>query len=246
MCKKLRCAPGPPLSTFVVAGKNYFGHDLAGGDNAYDASHAATKIRSAGIWFSGFNGTFNTNATGGGLANAPRVYLIPIGEDVMRSPTRNAVETRSWTVFDQAIPLPYNGGGADELLRFGLNGSGGTGIYVSTDGGANYSFLDCGWDKGTGDTLEYNVGWDASGNYTLAVNNLTEPMAASFTGTMTPGTVSMLGAAVFGASSNEGLAFDGYEVVPEPATALPVALLIALVVARRVWQTRPRWPRPRV
>ena len=102
-----------PFSTFVVAGKNYFGQDLAGGDNAYDASHAATKIRSAGIWFTGYNAAFNTNSTGGGLGNEPRVYLIPVGQDVMRSPTRNAVETRSWTVFDQAIPLPYNVGGAD-------------------------------------------------------------------------------------------------------------------------------------
>jgi hypothetical protein len=102
-----------PFSTCVVAGKNYFGHALAGGDNAYDASHAATKIRSAGVWFTGYNTTFNTNSTGGGLGNEPRVYLIPIGQDVMRSPTRNAVETRSWTVFDQAIPLPYNVGAAD-------------------------------------------------------------------------------------------------------------------------------------
>ena len=102
-----------PFSTFVVARKNYFGQDLAGGDNAYDASHAATKIRSAGVWFTGYNTTFNTNSTGGGLGNEPRVYLIPVGQDVMRSPTRNAIETRSWTVFDQAIPLPYNVGGAD-------------------------------------------------------------------------------------------------------------------------------------
>jgi hypothetical protein len=102
-----------PFSTLVVARKNYFGQDLAGGDNAYDASHAATKIRSAGIWFTGYNTTFNTNSTGGGLGNEPRVYLIPVGQDVMRSPTRNGIETRSWTVFDQAIPLPYNVGGAD-------------------------------------------------------------------------------------------------------------------------------------
>ncbi|MHB1309579.1 MAG: hypothetical protein ACYC23_21105, partial [Limisphaerales bacterium] len=88
-----------PFSTYVVAGRNYFGHDLAGGDNAYDASHAATKIRSAGIWFTGYNNTFNLSS-GPGLANEPRVYLIPIGQDVMRSPTRNAGATRSWTVLD--------------------------------------------------------------------------------------------------------------------------------------------------
>ncbi len=31
----------------------------------------------------------------------------------MRSPTRNGVATRSWTVLDQAIPLPYNVGADD-------------------------------------------------------------------------------------------------------------------------------------
>jgi hypothetical protein len=75
-----------PFSTFVIAGQNYFGHDLAGGDNAYDASHAATKVRSAGVWFKDYNTTFNTEATGPGLGNEPRVYLVPIGEDVMRTP----------------------------------------------------------------------------------------------------------------------------------------------------------------
>ncbi len=102
-----------PFSTCVIAGQNFFGNSLAAGDNAYDASHTATKIRSSGVWFTGFNNTFNTNGSGSGLANEPRVYLIPVGQDVMRSPTRNGVATRSWTVFDQAIPLPYNVGGAE-------------------------------------------------------------------------------------------------------------------------------------
>lgn len=102
-----------PFSTFIVAGKNYFGHDLAGGDNAYDPTHQATKIRSAGIWFTGYNVTFNTNTTGGGLANEPRVYLLPVGQDVMRSPTREGLETRNWKVLDQAMPLPYDVGGMD-------------------------------------------------------------------------------------------------------------------------------------
>ena len=100
-----------PFSTFVVAGKNYFGNDLAGGDNAYDPSHQATKIRSAGIWFTGYNVTFNTSTNGGGLANEPRVYLVPVGQDVMRSPTREGLETRNWRILDQAIPLPYDVGG---------------------------------------------------------------------------------------------------------------------------------------
>jgi hypothetical protein len=84
--------------------------DLAGGDNAYDASHAATKIRSVGVWFTNYN---NTNNAAGALANEPRVYLIPVGDDVLRSPTGDASSTRTYSVMDQAIPLPYNIGGAD-------------------------------------------------------------------------------------------------------------------------------------
>ncbi len=102
-----------PFSSMIVAGKNYFGHDLAGGDNAYDPTHQATKIRSAGVWFTGYNSTFSTNSTSGGLANQPRVYLIPVGQDVMRSPTRGGLELRNWTVLDQAMPLPFNIGGSD-------------------------------------------------------------------------------------------------------------------------------------
>jgi hypothetical protein len=96
--------------SYVMAGRNFFGLNLAGGDNAYDASHASTKIRSAGVWFTDYN-----TASGGGaaLANAPRVYLVPVGVDVLRSPTGGASQTRSYKVFDQAIPLPYNIGGAD-------------------------------------------------------------------------------------------------------------------------------------
>ncbi len=102
-----------PFSTMIVAGRNFFGHDLAGGDSAYDPSRQATKIRAAGVSFVNFNITFNTNSTGGGLANEPRVYLVPVGHDVMRSPTREGLELRDWSVFDQAMPLPYDVGGMD-------------------------------------------------------------------------------------------------------------------------------------
>ncbi len=100
------------FSSTITAGRNFFGQDLAGGDNAYDPSHSATKIRSVGVWFAGYNNAFGTNGAGG-LANAPRVYLVPVGADVMRSPTRNGGFTRNWTVFDQALPVPYNVSAAD-------------------------------------------------------------------------------------------------------------------------------------
>ena len=86
---------------------------MAGGDNAYDASHQATKIRSVGVWFTGYNSTYNTNSLGGGLSNEPRVYLVPAGEDVMRSPSGSHDALRHWHVMDQVMPLPYNIGQAD-------------------------------------------------------------------------------------------------------------------------------------
>lgn len=104
--------PGIVISfpTYVIAGKNFFGMDLAAGDNAYDASHASTKIRSVGVWFTGYN---NAATNGGGLANEPRVYLVPAGLDILRSPTGGASSTRSYNVVPQSVPLPYNVGGAD-------------------------------------------------------------------------------------------------------------------------------------
>ena len=97
------------FSSSIVAGQNFFGQDLAGGDNAYDPTHSATKIRSVGVWFASY-----TNAFGSGMANAPRVYLFPVGADLMRSPSRSSGESiRSWNVFDQALPVPYNVSAAD-------------------------------------------------------------------------------------------------------------------------------------
>ena len=91
-----------PFSTTIEFRKNFFGQDLAGGDNAYDSTHFATKIRSAGVWFSNFDKAFE-----GGLATQPRVYLIPVGVDRMRVPSDELDEIRSWQVADQALPVPY-------------------------------------------------------------------------------------------------------------------------------------------
>jgi len=93
-----------PFPTTVQFGKNFFGRALAGGDNAYDASHFATKIRSVGVWFSDYDAT--------GLANTPRVYLLPVGTDVMRTPGVEPV-LRTWEVFDQALPVPFDLGGSE-------------------------------------------------------------------------------------------------------------------------------------
>jgi len=100
-----------PFSTDISFGQNVFGLPLAGGDNAYDTSHFATKIRSLGVWFANYS--TGTNLIG--LANNPRVYLIPAGQDLMRTPDYRAANTTSadgssvirWTMDDQVIPIPY-------------------------------------------------------------------------------------------------------------------------------------------
>ena len=85
--------------TTVTFGLNYFGWPLGGGDSAYDPTLFATKVRSAGVWFSDYDGS--------GLSVTPRVYLVPAGADVMRSPSGNNLETREWRVVDQKIPVPF-------------------------------------------------------------------------------------------------------------------------------------------
>lgn len=105
-----------PFSTDISFGQNVFGLPLAGGDNAYDTSHFATKIRSLGVWFANYS--TGTNLIG--LANSPRVYLIPAGQDLMRTPDYRAANTTSsdgssvirWTMDDQVIPIPYSIGEA--------------------------------------------------------------------------------------------------------------------------------------
>jgi probable HAF family extracellular repeat protein len=83
----------------VTFGLNYFGWPLSGGDSAYDPSQYATKIAAAGIWFTGYDGN--------GMSMTPRVYLVPVGADVLRSPNGDNFELRMWRVIDQKIPLPY-------------------------------------------------------------------------------------------------------------------------------------------
>jgi len=87
------------FSTDVTFGNNYFGKPLMGGDSAYDPSHFATKIRSVGVWFSNYNAT--------GLSQTPRVYLIPVGSDKLRSPSANNFNIRDWAVVDQRLPEPF-------------------------------------------------------------------------------------------------------------------------------------------
>lgn len=91
-----------PFSTTVTWTENLFGWPTVGGDNNFDVTSFATKIRAAGIWFA------NYSNLGSGLVNTPRVYLIPVGNDVMRTPRRNSSDTsiiREWKILDQVLPI---------------------------------------------------------------------------------------------------------------------------------------------
>ena len=88
-----------PFTTQVRFGKNFFGFPLGSGDSAFDSSRFATRIRSVGLWFKGYDAA--------GLTNTPRAYLVPVGADVLRSPYGNSFEERSWQIVDQKLPVPF-------------------------------------------------------------------------------------------------------------------------------------------
>ncbi len=93
-----------PFSTTVTSTLNFFGRDLGPGDSSYDPSNFATKVRAVGVWFGDYDGL--------PLSNTPRVYLMPVGADVLRSPS-DSFDTRDWEVVDQVIPEPFPIGDAD-------------------------------------------------------------------------------------------------------------------------------------
>jgi hypothetical protein len=90
-----------PFSTTINFGLNFFGWPAGGGDNDYDSTKFATKVRSVGVWFA------NYNNLGGGMINTPRVYLVPVGLDVMRAPSQGSPYIREWRILDQALPVPF-------------------------------------------------------------------------------------------------------------------------------------------
>lgn len=75
---------------------------LGAGDSSYDTTAFATKIRSVGLWFSDYNAL-----VGGGMSNTPRVYLIPVGRDLMRSSSAERTGVRAFRIVEQAIPAPF-------------------------------------------------------------------------------------------------------------------------------------------
>ena len=126
-CNNLKKADGSAtpgivlsFSSTIEQTKNFFGLPAAAGDHSYSPSSYATKISSAGIVLDGYVGmdpyAIGTPGAGGPASSAanalratPYVYLIPCGSDRMLAPPLGDTNTlRTWTVHDQALPLPYN------------------------------------------------------------------------------------------------------------------------------------------
>ncbi len=97
------------FSSEIISRKNFFGRALAGGDNAYDPTNFSTKIYSVGAWFEGYLSSDMEND----LSETPRIYLIPVGTDVMMYPSDTDLGGRMWSVLDQKIPVPYPVKGAN-------------------------------------------------------------------------------------------------------------------------------------
>lgn len=132
MCLQISDPNGAPVpgiilafSTTISDGLNLFGNQLAAGDHNFSPSSFATKIFSAGVCLDGYIGMDNPALGGGitppdptldpnGLSATPYVYLIPVGQDSMRSPPLgDSSAVRSWSVEDLAVPLPFNVSASD-------------------------------------------------------------------------------------------------------------------------------------
>jgi hypothetical protein len=125
-CRGLATSDGSPVPGIVIpfestitTGSNFFGLPLSGGDHAFSVSNFATKIFSTGVVLRGYEGmdpvyeenpgTSPKPATPNMLAATPYLYVIPVGYDKMQAPPLgNTGVIRSWSVADQALPLPFN------------------------------------------------------------------------------------------------------------------------------------------
>ena len=116
-----------PFSTTVNLAENVFGKPLIGGDDAFSSSDYAIRIQAVGVDFVGYNAL--TVATQLGLGAEPDIYLVPVGNDYMRTPSGRSNQILAYKVIDQVLPLPYQVGASelsddDWLASFtGLDGT---------------------------------------------------------------------------------------------------------------------------
>ncbi|MFT4638205.1 MAG: hypothetical protein ACI8T1_001524 [Verrucomicrobiales bacterium] len=87
------------FSTEINNGVNFFGKALVPGDHKYSTANFATKIRGFGVWLENYNAA--------GLATTPRAYLVPVGNDYLRTSSATQPTTRLWKIVEQRVPTPF-------------------------------------------------------------------------------------------------------------------------------------------
>lgn len=87
------------FSSHVEPGLNFFGRPLGAGDHSYSSANYATKIRGMGLWLEDYNSA--------GLSTTPRAYLVPVGNDYLRTSSSGEPEIRIWNIEERRIPTPY-------------------------------------------------------------------------------------------------------------------------------------------
>ncbi|MCP5533966.1 MAG: choice-of-anchor D domain-containing protein [Akkermansiaceae bacterium] len=85
--------------TCIEPGLNVFGRPLLPGDHSYSSANFATKVRAFGVWLENYNAA--------NLSTTPRAYMVPIGNDFLRTSTSTQPFTRMWSVNEQRIPTPF-------------------------------------------------------------------------------------------------------------------------------------------
>lgn len=93
-----------PIATTVQSGLNLFGWPSTG-DATLPSDRFAIKLHSHAVRFSSYPG-FPLN-------QQVNVYLVPVGADIMRTPTCPDAPTRQWHLLDQTLPLPFPIGNQD-------------------------------------------------------------------------------------------------------------------------------------
>ncbi|VGO20811.1 LamG domain-containing protein [Pontiella sulfatireligans] len=95
-----------PFRTAINFAENVFGRPLASQDQAFNSSYYATRIYKVGVKITGYNMT--VDGSDGVLSSEPQAYLIPVGLDMMRSPSSDGGNTFGYSVVDQVIPAPFS------------------------------------------------------------------------------------------------------------------------------------------
>ena len=87
------------FSSEINNGVNFFGKSLIEGDHAYSTANFATKIREVAIALKDYSSS--------GLSVTPRCYLVPVGNDYLRTSSTPEPEVRMFSITEQRIPVPF-------------------------------------------------------------------------------------------------------------------------------------------